>query len=296
MENNQLGERRATTWTDFVSLRWKRVDRPASNLGKVALEAFMRAQAIPHLEVIKVFPQASDMNFEGLPDSFVFKPASLWSGTGVRLIHKIAGLSHYFDAKNNVVLTEAQIKEGALRIEDKIGRALEYIVEQRALDEDVVNTIPLDYKVFTFYGMPKFVLQVDRNFNPPRIAFFDENFEPIVDERVQINPDKPDIRGMHRRPKCWQGILEVASQTTLKLEAPFISVDCYATPDGPVVGELTHTPGGPWYGSMYSFSLEFDKELGAAWQAANERLRLPEVFVRVPYQITFKGKVMRTIT
>lgn len=296
MENNLPSERLATTWTDFVSRRWRGVDRPASNVGKVALDAFMRVQKIPNLKVIKVFPQASAVSLEGLPAFFVFKPASLWSGTGVRLIHKIAGLSRYFDAKNDVVLTEEQIREGALRIEDKLGRKLSFIVEQRALDEDAVNTIPLDYKVFTFYGVPKFVLQVDRNVNPPRMAFFDENFEPIVDERVQLNPGKPETRGTHRRPKCWQGILEVASLTTLKLISPFISVDCYATPDGPVVGELTHTPGGPWYGNMYSFSQDFDRELGAAWQAANERLGFSKVFVKVPYQITSNGKVLKTIT
>lgn len=295
MQETALTERPAVSWTDFVSLRWKRIDRPQSNLGKVALEAFMRAQDIPHLEVLRLFSQAADVTFAELPPYFVFKPASLWSGTGVRLLHKIAGLDSYFDAKNNAVLTEAQIKQSAVGVEKKFGRKLEFIVEQRALDEDAKNKVPLDYKVFTFYGVSKFILQVDRNFNPPKMAFFDGAFEPITDGRAQLNSEDANAIGTHRRPKCWQGILDVARQTTIKLKAPFISVDCYATPEGPILGELTHTPGGPWYGNMYAFSAEFDRELGTAWREANDRLGLPEVSVKVPFQIARNNKVFRTI-
>lgn len=295
METAETAKRLAETWTDFVSLRWKRIDRPKSNLGKIALEEFVRSQSMPHLEVIKVFAQSADVDFHGLPDYFVFKPATLWSGIGVRLLHRIAGLNSYFDAKNDVVVTEREVREGAHALEKKFGKELEFIVEQRAVDEDLDKKVPLDYKVFTFYGVPKFVLQVDRNFNPAQMALFDGRFEPIIDGRAQVNPDRPKTHGKHRRPECWLGILELASQITLKLEAPFISVDCFATPDGPMLGELTHTPGGPWYQNMYSFSSEFDMELGAAWRDGITRLGLPEVSVSVPYQVKKEGRVLRTI-
>ena len=87
----------------------------------------------------------------------------------------------------------------------------------------------------------------------------------------------------------------MARQVTLKLEAPFVSVDCFATPDGPMLGELTHTPGGPWYQGMYSFSPEFDLELGQAWRDALVRLGLPEVYVSVPYHVKNNGQILRTI-
>lgn len=296
MEPLETTTRPAVTWTDFVSRRWKRIDLPKSNLGKIALEEFVQKHSIPHLKVIKVFSRAADVSFKGLPEYFVFKPAALWSGTGVRLLHRIAGMNLFFDAKNNLVISEEEVRQSACRVEEKFGKGeLEFIVEERAIDEDVDKAIPLDYKVFTFHGVTKFVLQVDRNFNPPKMAFFDGNFEPISDDRVQFNEEKPETKGNHRRPECWEGILEVSRRTTLELDADFISVDCYATKDGPMLGELTHTPGGPWYGTMYRFSNEFDVELGNAWREANERLGLPEAVVKVPFRIMIKDSVKRTV-
>jgi hypothetical protein len=82
---------------------------------------------------------------------------------------------------------------------------------------------------------------------------------------------------------------------TLKLKAAFISVDCYATPTGPVLGELTHTPGAPWYRNMFVFSDQFDQELGHAWKAANERLGAREAVLEVPYSVIQNGKAVRQI-
>lgn len=296
MNTREVTELRpARTWTDFSALRWKKIDRPASNIGKIAFEEFVRSHNLPHLKVITVFENASKINLKGLPDLFVLKPASLWSGQGVMLLHQISGLAAFYDAKSKKIFAENEVVYNCLKIEQKIQREIKFIVEERALDEDPEKQIPLDYKVFTFYGATKFVLQVDRNFNPPRMAFFDGGFDPITDDRVQFNPERPDTQGQHRKPGCWKEILDLARQVTIKLKAPFISVDCYATSKGPLLGELTHTPGGPWYGGMYKFSAEFDLELGGAWQQANDKLGLPEAAIPIPYNIVLKGKIIRTI-
>ena len=79
------------------------------------------------------------------------------------------------------------------------------------------------------------------------------------------------------------------------MEAPFISVDCYAGKRGPVVGELTHTPGGPWFGLMYRFSEAFDEELGQAWISACNALGLEVPQVENSYDIRFKGRVVRSV-
>lgn len=211
------------------------------------------------------------------------------------LLHKIAGLEAYFDAKNNKILFGNDIASICVGFEKKFKRKLEFIVEERAISEDHNKIVPVDYKVFTFYGVTKFVLQVDRNFSPPRMAFFDGEFNPITDDRVQLNTERPDTKGQHSKPKCWEEILDLARKVTVKLEAPFISVDCYATIKGPLLGELTHTPGGPWYGSMYKFSDAFDLELGTAWQEANAKLGFPEIMISVPYNISLRGKIIKTI-
>lgn len=287
--------RPAMTWTDFSSLRWRRADVPASNLGKIAFEQFTKSNDLPCLSVLQTFASADQLSLANLPDHFVLKPASLWSGTGVMLLHRISGLDLWFDAKSGKVTTGAEVIASCKRLEVRLGKPIAFMIEERALDENPANTVPLDYKVFTFHGVTKFVLQVDRNHTPARMAFFDGSFEPILDDRVTISDENAQTRGAHRKPACADALLALARDVTLKLSAAFISVDCYATPNGPVLGELTHTPGGPWFGRMYAFSDQFDAELGAAWRDANTRIGKSEPVVRVPYVIKHGGRVLRTI-
>lgn len=290
------GERNAATWTDFSYFRWKRIDNPSSKLDKVKLEQFLSRNQLPHLKVLRVFENARAIELSQLPDCFVLKPASLWSGVGVMLLHKICGHSSYFDAKSRQIISVERIKEIAQEIENTNKKELRFIAEERAFDEDPNISIPLDYKVFTFHGVTKFVLQVDRNHPKPKIAFFDGDFNPILDDRVFIPEARRTLtEGTHRIPQSADQILAIARDITLKLKAAFISVDCYATQRGAMFGELTHTPGGPWYGNMYRFSDEFDQELGSEWGKACLRLNLPIRKISTPYEIRFPHALARTI-
>jgi hypothetical protein len=293
---NSFTYRAPKTWTDFSYLRWIGNDNPASRIGKIKLEQFLAKNSMPHLKVIKKFNSASDIKFSSLPDCFVLKPTSLWSGKGVMLLHRIYNHRSFFDSKSGKVFTEKEILESAHRIEKELNGKVSFMAEERAIDEDEDINVPLDYKVFTFHGVTKFIFQVNRNHTPPRIAFFDGNFNPILDDRVSIpEGKKAETTGVHRIPACADDILALAKQITLKLNAPFISVDCYATKKGAMLGELTHTPGGPWYRRMYHFSDQFDLELGKAWEDACARLNISIPRIKVPYEIKSNGKVIRTV-
>jgi hypothetical protein len=69
-------------------------------------------------------------------------------------------------------------------------------------------------------------------------------------------------------------MIAAASAISLKLRTGFVRVDMYATPDGPVIGELTKIPGAPYYARRWSFLPAFDEELGRAWAEANRRLNI----------------------
>lgn len=292
----EVSRRTPQSWTDFSSLRWAGIDKPASRIGKVKLEQFLSENNMPHLKVLKVFTAAKEIDFSDLPDCFVLKPTSLWSGQGVMLLHRICKHRSFYDSKSGKVLTEKDILAAARRLEKEKGKEIPFMIEERAIDENINIDVPLDYKVFTFHGVPKFVLQVDRNHPVAQMAFFDGEFNPITDDRVVIPESKrASTAGIHRVPKCAQEILDLAKEITLKLKAPFISVDCYATDKGAMFGELTHTPGGPWYATMYHFSDAFDRELGQAWQEACTRLNMTVPTISVPYEIKSYGKLIRTV-
>jgi hypothetical protein len=73
-------------------------------------------------------------------------------------------------------------------------------------------------------------------------------------------------------PKCADDILRFAKRACAHAATPFARVDCYATSDGAIVGELTLTPGSAYYGSVFKFTSAFNEELGRAWCEANGRL------------------------
>lgn len=287
--------RPASSWTDFCSLRWRGIDKPSSRLGKIALEGILKDLQLPHLKVLRTFASAQEISLSGLPDTFVLKPSALWSGRGVMLLHRVSGAPHYFDAKSGRVVAPSDVLTEAKDLERKVGKQLTFMIEERALDENEEKLIPLDYKVFTFYGKTEFILQVDRNYKTPRLAFFDGHFSSINDSRVFIPQPKEDSYAVPRVPHCAEGIIALARDITRSLKAPFISVDCYATTRGAVFGELTHTPGGPWYGAMYRFSDDFDEYLGSAWKAALDELGLPVHHIDSPYSIRNGSSIKRYV-
>lgn len=283
------------TWTDFSHLRWTKREKVHSRMGKVKFEEFLAQHNFPYSKILKKFQNPEEISFENLPDYFVLKPSQLWSARGVMLLNKI-GKDCYKDDMSGLTLSSSAIVEKLKELRGKVNTEnLPVLIEERAIDENEKNIIPLDYKLFTFNGNVKFILQVDRNHKKPKIAFFDGDFFPITDGRVVLPEGKEDILGQPKRPACYSELIELASALSVKLKSPFISIDCYATKNGPLFGELTHTPGGPWFGIMYLFSEEFDKELGAAWRKAAQQLNVEIPKVESEYDIFLKGRLVRKI-
>lgn len=144
------------------------------------------------------------------------------------------------------------------------------IVEEFIADESSPDIVPFDYKIYAFNGNVKFIVQIDRNIRKPekpRIAFFSGDFTPLDFEKYM----KPGLRnaqfGVHRQPKCWREMLDAAKKISYAISSPFIRVDTYASTTGPVIGELTPTPGGPLFG-MWRFQDWYNQELGDAWTQA----------------------------
>lgn len=286
-------ERPAQTWIEHSARRWLGLDRPASRMSKLALKDALTRFGLPHLHSHQIFDRAADICLDAAPDLCVLKPSALWSSTGVMVLQRLVG-GRWHEALSGQILTSEKVVESCRQLEAKLGKSLHFLLEERAVDEDPQVAIAFDYKIYAFHGVTKFVLQVDRTSHPQKFAFFDGAFEPILDDRVQASRAGYKL-APHRRPSCWRELLTLASDVSVALEAPFVSVDCYATTRGAVVGELTHTPGAPWFGTMFSFSEGFDLELGAAWSDANDRLGRAPAMIPVPCEVSTKGRVVRRI-
>lgn len=293
---NDSGDFRSPqTWTDFSYLRWKNREPKLNKLNKISLKSQLTAIGIAHARKIFEFGSASDISLSDMPEAFVLKPSSQWSARGVMLLHRIHGTNLFYDAMTKSIVSETQVVDSQKSLEIRLKKQIKFIAEERIFDENIDNIIPIDYKVFSFNGVNKFVLQVDRNHKKPKLFFYDGDFEAILDNRVSIPAFKAESIGIPRKPLCYLQILQAASEISRNFSYPFISVDCYATSNGAVIGELTSTPGGPWYGSMYCFSDDFDKLLGNAWLEASKQLKLEYPMVPLKYDICKDNKVYRQV-
>ena len=292
----KMTQRVPLTWSDFSALRWSGIEKPASRIGKLKLQQYAEKHGFACPKVLGRFDSASKIKLDSVnADAFVLKAEGLWSSEGVYVLHKIMGLHLFYDVKSQRVVSEEQIVQSALELEAKRNKKINFFIEQRVVDEEAKNIIPLDYKLFTFYDRVEFILQVDRNYTPARFCFFDGQFNVIKDDRVQASSHAQQPAAIPRVPECADQMLRLATDLTKKLKATFISVDCYATPDGAVLGELTHTPGGPWFQRMYYFSDSFELELGRYWRLAYQKLQQDIPLLTVPHEVKLKGKVCRVI-
>lgn len=280
-------------WTEYAHLRFTRRDPLKPVIDKVRTAALIRDNGLRGPEVYGVFERVEDVDFAALPDRFVLKPTGLNGKRGVmllerrrrgllaRLADRLRGRSvpEFWDAMQGRPLSLAAIRDeqNSWRAAHggKRGEPLRFIVEERILGENGADAIPFDYKVYVFAGQPRFILQLDRNVSPPGAAFFDGDFTPMKtgDPRVthgaQSQPTAPVV------PRCAADILATAATLSRALDTPFISIDCYATARGAVVGEITVAPGGPYAKASFRFSDAYDRQMGAWWTEAMARTGQP---------------------
>lgn len=275
-------------WTEYAHLRFTRRDPLKPVIDKVRTAELIRDNGLRGPQVYGVHDRVEDIDFAALPERFVLKPTGLNGKRGVMLLERRAprpllarladrlrgrpAAAAFWDAMQGrpLGLPEIIAEQNSWRAAHggKRGEPLRFIVEERILGENGADAIPFDYKVYVFAGQPRFVLQLDRNVSPPGAAFFDGDFTPMAagDPRVshgaQSQPTAPVV------PRCAADILATAATLSRALRTPFISIDCYATPRGAVVGEITVAPGGPYTKAAFRFSEAFDRQMGAWWTEA----------------------------
>lgn len=119
-------------------------------------------------------------------------------------------------------------------------------------------TLPLDYKIFTFGGVPKAIqVDTDREHAHKR-AFFDTAWN-----RIGIHCLYPDEPGTVERPSTLEEMLMVAS--ALGRDFPFVRVDLYEIGGAVYFGELSFCPEA---GMARIEPEEVEFEWGALWRAA----------------------------
>ena len=184
-------------------------------------------------DLIGVYDNANYIDFEKLPNRFVLK------------CNHAAGYNEICKDKSNLDIdkTRKKLNKWLKRDYWAMYSELQYknierkIVCEKFLDSNDGNAI-LDYKVFCFDGIPKFVMIcVGRNTGHIKYYFMDKEWIiMMVNALGNSTPEDFYIK----KPKCIDSIFEYSE----KLYNPFkfVRIDFYDYEDKPVFGELTFSP------------------------------------------------------
>lgn len=238
---------------------------------KIIGPRFFRQVGCRTPDTYAVLNSPDEIDLESYPDRFVIKPSMLSSNIGVRLLERSG--SDYFDLMRKETLTSVQVIDEQAEKFNQVQRKNKHIlVEELLIDESPEYAIPRDFKFYGTQGDIHFILEMDRNSQRRSAAWYDGEFEPITDDRI-VNEVSRIANKKHDRPSQWREMLSVARRLNIAVPTPFCSVDLYPTTVGPVVGEVTLTPGGLYYDKDFHFSEELQVKLAVGWLESEHYLR-----------------------
>ena len=185
--------------------------------------------------LIAVYDNVDEIDFEKLPDKFVLK------------CNHAAGYNIICDNKENLDINDTKMKLKKWLKTDywKYVAELQYKnIDKKIICEDFLesndkNAIE-DYKIYCFNGKPLFcMICKERNTEKTKYYFMDRNWKLM---KINKSVCKNENIKMIKKPKFIEKMYEYAE----KLSKPFkfVRVDLYEYKEKIIFGELTFTPAG----------------------------------------------------
>lgn len=249
-------------------------DVPVTLMHKGGLRNFCEILRIPTPREYAKFESPEGIDLSSLPDEFVLKPAYASTSDGVMVLERTGEL--YEDAMSKTTYSSQDIVDIQRRVFDKYSKTKlrQTIAEQRVVCSEGLS-IPADYKFLAFQGEIGIIIRIDRSESRLRMSYFDGDFVPVVDKRVRFNDNIAD-REYTLPPANWREMLDLATRVSYAVPTPCARIDLYSDKnDGPMLGEITLTPGSFYYDAGHTLSLSENHRLGAMWIDAAKRMRLP---------------------
>lgn len=227
----------------------------------------------PTVKTLRSFQTPLEFNFDGLPDTFVLKPTFSSSSLGVMVLERRKDDTFHDHLRNRALQLDA-IQSEQLGLTEKHPKSKhQWIVEEKVRDAEG-HVVPDDFKFYGFQGEIGLVHRTIRRRPLNQHAYYDGDFRPLHDpdgsliwtheriiERAQVAP-----------PDNWEQMLNVARRISVAVPSPFVRVDMYNTPTGPIFGEFTLVPGTFFYEDREKMSLPLSTHLGRLWAQAERKL------------------------
>lgn len=261
-------------WHDFLSLRIEglETDTPKFLEDKVVLYDFCLDKLIPTPKIYHIFesPEKIDLK-KVIPNDFVIKPSFDSSSRGVMVLSRED--DRFFNSlSGNYLKTKDIINYQKKYFFENRNKGNKIIIQEKVYDFESNYKVPRDFKFYAFNGEIALILVIDRNYKPAISLWYDENFQPITDDRVKCISPYARTLTYYTPPTEFKVLKDFAIKISKLIRSPFASIDIYHSTYGPMLGEVTLTPGGIYYGQHYILSDKQEFIMGKMWLKAKEEL------------------------
>jgi len=206
-------------------------------------------------ELIAVYETPKDIVWEDLPKKFALK----WNfGNGYNIICQ---------NKDNLDIPKTLKKLEKWGKEDpwlKSGEVQYRNTERKIIIERFIESergvLPVDYKVYCFYGKPYLLFTGEERGmgDHPKFYYFTLDW----DLRLTIPDSKEEVEKARLIPRPHHFEEMISCARKLSARFPFVRVDFYDTPEQLYFGELTFTPGGGFdFEEPYELRLDLGSQL-----------------------------------
>lgn len=220
---------------------------------------------------LQVWPDLDSIELGSLPDEFVIKSIGGASSRGVFPLRRLDGEYRLISTGDVITLDEIRARLRAEMELDAARPSYDWIrppfyAEEFIKDLSDSSEIPVDVKVYTFYGRVGQVLlrRVARHGERSGIGYryLGADGSDLGDISISRTTD-PTVPV----PDRFGEIIAAAERISRATGLAFVRVDLYQTRNGVVFGELTPCPGEPQH-----YTDDHDLLLGRMWQEAQLRL------------------------
>ena len=251
---------RFTEWLQWYKINyrnpviWECVD-------KYAVRKFIEEKGLSDIlnELLGVYNDANEIEFDNLPNQFVIKTTNGGGGENIIICKDKSSLDiNSTIQKLNKWLTLKSIDAG--REWAYTGISKPKIIIERFLENPQSPEAGIeDYKILCFHGVPKIIIvDCDRYIGHKR-NFYDTSWKQLF-----VTSDCPSKNENICPPANLHEMLDYAR--ILSSDFPFVRVDLYNINGKIIFGELTYYP---WSGYVSFNPDTFDYELGTFFNSAN---------------------------
>ncbi|MFX0539149.1 ATP-grasp fold amidoligase family protein [Ornithinimicrobium sp. Y1847] len=230
---------------------------------KLAMYRFAESHGVRVPQVLGGWQTPDEIDWASLPNRFVLKSDGGAASNGVFPLERVGDS---FRTVGGSTQRQPSFYRGKLRSRLRADAICPPFFVEEFLDTGIPGRLPVDIKIYAFFGQVGHVLLRDMGRHGDRATARWRYLDAAGADLGPVsltNPAGPDVPVPDRLAE----MVAIAERLSRAVPLPFVRIDLYDLPESIFFGEVTMMPGGP-----QRYTPEHDEILGRHWEDAARRL------------------------